>query len=83
MNKIVIRVFLPTTQQYFDVRLPCAMNSLIAGNLTAKALYPLSGNTYLPSKKSVFAWKETGQLLSFDKSLEEEGVINGSCLMII
>lgn len=83
MDTILIEVFLPTTGDRFEVSVPRAMNSLLAANLTAKALAPFSGNTYQPSHSSFFAWKEDGKALNMLESMERSGVINGSQLLLI
>lgn len=83
MNHIIVRVFLPTLQRDFEVKIPCAMNSLLAAQLAAKAISPLSEKTYLPSHSSIFAWKETGQLIETSLSIEQAGVMNGSYLILL
>lgn len=83
MNHVIVKVYLPTLQRDFEVKLPCAMNSFLAAQLTAKALSPLSEMTYLPSHSSVFAWKETGRLVGTGLSVEEAGIMNGSRLILL
>lgn len=83
MNHVIVKVYLPTLQRNFEVKIPYAMNSLLAANLTAKAIAPLSEMTYLPSHSSIFAWKETGILIATGKTIEEAGIINGSHLILL
>ena len=83
MDRILIDVYLPADGEHYDIRLPGTMNCLMAAHLTARALSELSEGAYLPSRTSVFAWRESGRLLSVSRSLEQEQVKNGSQLMLI
>ena len=83
MKLIVFDVFLPASGAHYDVRLPQSMNSLMAANLTARALARLSDGSYLPSDSSVFAFAENGRLLNAARSLAQENVKNGSFLLLI
>lgn len=83
METIVVEVYLPAANQTFEVRVPQAMNSLLAAHLTADALATLSDGAYLPSRTSLFAWRENGKLLDMGRSLEQEHVRNCSKLLLI
>lgn len=83
MNHVIVNVFLPTLQRDYEVKLPCSMNSLLAAQLAARAIAPLSEKTYLPSHSSIFAWKKTGQLIETSLSVEQAGIINGSHLILL
>lgn len=83
METVVIEVYLPAAGRTFDVRVPQAMNSLLAAHLTADALAALSDGAYLSSRASLFAWRESGRLLDMGRSLEQENVGNGSRLVLI
>ena len=83
MKRIVVDVFLPAAGAHYDVRLPRAMNSLMAANLTARALARLSEGSYAPSETSVFAFAGSGRLLDANRSLAQENVENGSALLLI
>ena len=83
METIVIEVYLPAAGRTFDVRVPRAMNSLLAAHLTADALASLSDGAYLSSRTSLFAWRESGKLLAMGHSLEQEHVRNGSRLLLV
>lgn len=83
MQQLLILVYLPTLQQFFEIRVPAAMNCLLAAHLAAKAIAPLSNQTYAPSHSSLLAWKETGRLLESNKTMTEAGVKNGSRLILI
>ena len=83
MREIVVDVTLAATGGQYDVRLPESMNSLMAANLTARALSRLSDGSYLPSDSSIFAFRENGRLLDTSHALSEEKVHNGSRLLLI
>lgn len=83
MDTIVIEVYLPAAGRTFEVRVPRAMNSLLAAHLTADALSALAKEVYLSSRTSLFAWRRDGKLLDMSRSLEQEHVQNGSRLLLI
>ena len=83
MNTINIEVYLPASGKSYDVRIPTAMNSLLAAHLTADALANISDGTYRSSRTSIFAWYDSGKLLETEKSLEEANVKNSSKLLLI
>lgn len=83
MNKLLVQVYLPASRQSFDFRIPAAMNCQIAAQLAAIAVKSLTDQQFATSHSCLLAWKDTGQLLKIDKSLEEAGVLNGSRLMLI
>lgn len=83
MDTIVIEVYLPAVERAFEVRVPRAMNSLLAAHLTADALSALTKGEYLSSRASLFAWRRDGKLLDMNRSLEQEYVQNGSRLLLI
>ena len=83
MNTILVEVYLPADGQRYDIRVPRAMNSLLAAHLTADALADLSGGSYRSSRSSIFAWYDSGRLLETGKSLEELNVKNGSKLLLV
>ncbi len=83
MQNLLINLYLPTLQQYFEIRVPAAMNCMLAAQLAAKAVAPLSNQTYAPSRSSLLAWKENGRLLELGKTMSEAGVKNGSRLILV
>ena len=83
MDTILVGVYLPAAGKEYELRLPRAMNSLLAAHLAAEALSDLSGGEYLPSRSSLFAKRGRGQLLDMNRSLEENGIVNGSQLLLI
>ena len=83
MNSLLIEVYLPSGGISYDVRIPAAMNTLQAANLTANALASLSSGNYRASHNSVFAWEKNGALLNTKNTMEEENVKNGSKLLLL
>ena len=83
MNNLIVEVWLPSSDMHYDIRVPSAMNSLLAAHLAADALANLSDGNYRSSRSSIFAWYESGKLLETGKSLEEQNVKNGSKLLLI
>ncbi len=83
MQTFVVEVYLPAAGKSFAVRVPRAMNSLLAAHLAAEALSELSGGEYLPSHSSLFAKRGSGRILDMNRSMEENDVENGTRLLLI
>ena len=83
METLLVEVYLPAAGKNFELRLPKALNSLVAAHLAAEALSELSGGTYLPSHSSLFARRDSGRLLDMNRSLEQNDVCNGSQLLLL
>ena len=83
MDTLRIEVCLPARGSTYEVRVPCALNTLAAAQLSARALEALSEGAYAASGNSAFAWAESGQQLNMQQSMEQAGVKNGSKLLLI
>ena len=84
MEKLLI-VFLrlPAVDREYEVRLPAGLNTHIAALLSAQALEGLSEGSFRAVKSCVLAWRDTGRVLDSQKTIGENGVLNGSRLLLI
>ena len=83
MDTLLVEVCLPAAGKRFEMRLPRNMNALLAAHLAAEAVVNLAEGAYLPSRASLFAKAGSGQILDMRRSLEQNGVKNGSSLLLI
>lgn len=74
---------LPAADAEYMVRLPAGLNAHIAALLAAQALEPLSGGTFRAAKSCMLAWKDSGRLLDGHKTIGQNGVKNGSKLLLV
>ena len=84
MEKMLdVTVRLPAADRSYQVRFPAGMNTHVATLLAAQALENLSDGTFRAAKNCVLAWSEDGRILNGKKTMAENGVINGSGLLLI
>lgn len=74
---------LPAAGREYQVRLPAGLNTHVAALLSAQALEPLSEGTFRAAKSCVLAWQGSGTILNGQKTIAENGVLNGSKLLLI
>lgn len=78
-----VNLRLSAASRDYEIRLPAGLNTHIAALLAAQALEPLSDGTFRAAKTCVLAWRDSGKLLNGQKTIAENGVINGSKLLLI
>lgn len=74
---------LPAADREYEVRFPAGLNTHVAALLAAQALEPLSAGTFRASRSCVLAWYGSGKILNDRRTIGENGVINGSKLLLI
>lgn len=79
----VVLVRLPAADETYEVRLHAGMNTNLAARLTAQALESLTDGQFQAAKTCLFAWQGTGEMLNTTRTLGENGVINGSRLLLV
>ena len=82
-KEIFVSVRLPAADRSYEVKIPAGLNTHVATLLTARALESLSDGTFRAAKSCVLAWQHNGQTLNGKKTIAENGVINGSGLLLI
>ena len=80
---LIVSIRLPAADREYEVRLPAGLNTHIAALLAAQALEGLSEGSFRAAKSCVLAWRDTGRLLDSLKTIGENGVLNGSRLLLI
>ena len=80
---LIVSLRLPAADREYEVRLPARLNTHIAALLSAQALEGLSDGAFRAAKSCVLAWRDTGKLLDNLKTIGENGVLNGSRLLLI
>ena len=80
---LLISLRLPAADREYEVRLPAGLNAHLAALLTAQALEGLSEGSFRAAKSCVLAWRNTGRVLDSQRTIGENGVLNGSRLLLI
>ena len=83
VEKLMVEVYLPAAGRTFEVRLPAGLRIRAAGMLLSMLLSEATDGLYQPSRSGVLMWRDSGRMLSGQKTLWESGIQNGSRLMLI
>lgn len=74
---------LPAAEREYTLRFPAGLNAHVAALLAAQALEPLSDGSFRAAKSCVLAWRDSGRMLDSQKTVGQNGVQNGSKLLLI
>lgn len=74
---------LPAAGREYTLRLPAGLNAHVAALLAAQALEPLSDGAFRAAKSCVLAWRDSGRMLESQKTIDQNGVRNGSKLILV
>lgn len=83
MNKILVEIYLPSTNQEFDVILPKRVYVYEAVKIIAEIVNKLSNGIFIQNEETVLCNRNTGEILSINKTIEELSLRNGAKLMLI
>lgn len=83
MDKIIIELYIPAIGQTHDVFIPMDLRLHEIEGLMATAMMELSGGVYIRSEDAVICERATGTVLDINLSAREQGLSNGSMLMLI
>lgn len=83
MDSILVEVYLPSTNNSYDIRIPrkCVMWEVT--KLVSQALTELSNGFYKADDKAVLCDRDSATVFNINLSVEELGLTNGSKLMLI
>lgn len=83
MNKVLVKLYVPTIEEEYDVWLPINKKIYKVINLLIKAIYELSGGYYKPSKMPMLYDKTTAELYDINLNVKENNIRNGSGIILI
>lgn len=83
MDKVLIEVYVPVLAQSYDIFIPKNTQFFEVLELIKKAVYELSEGRFVLSLNTVICFKDTGAIIDINKSANEQGINNGSQLMLI
>lgn len=83
MNKVLVKLYIPTIERQYDVWLPINKKVYKVINLLIKAIYEFSGGYYKPSKFPMLYDRATAKMYDINLNVKENGIKNGSELILI
>ncbi len=81
-NQILIECFVPSVNQTYDIRLPKEKTIHEVIELLSKSICELSGGLFI-AEESLLCDRNSGRVYDINLSVKEQGLTNGSKLMLI
>ena len=83
MEKLLVEIRVPILSKSFDCFIPEDVQIKKVLDLVEKAVRELSGGLFIPDGGTVLCSGESGKVLDINQSANEQGIQNGSQLMLI
>ena len=83
MNKILVKLYVPTIGEEYDIWIPLNKRIYNVIKLLIKAVNEFSGGYYKPSSMPLLYDRLTAKPYELDKSIIETNIRNGSGLILI
>ena len=83
MKKVLVEIYLPSTNQEFDVILPKRIYVYQAVKVIADMMNKLTNGVFIQNDETVLCNKNTGEIFSMNKTIEELSLKNGAKLMLL
>lgn len=81
--KYIVEVYLPAAQKTFDLRIPASSRIGEINVLSAALCAELSGGSFAATRQSALLDAKSGKILDVNMTAEEQGIRNGSRLILI
>lgn len=82
-NKVLVEIYVPATEQTYDVFIPLESRMCDVIKMVANALSDLSEGKYKATNDAILCDAETGIIFNVNIEIAELGIQNGSRLMLI
>lgn len=83
MEKVLVEVFLPASNQSYDIFIPQTIQMGEVVQLVSKSLSELSGGKYKTDPTAILCDRKTGKVFNINASVYELQIKNGSELVLI
>ena len=83
MNKILVKLYVPTIEQQYDIWLPLNRRIHNVITLLVKMVNEYSGGTYKPKTMPLLFDKLTAQQYDINLTIKESSIRNGTELILI
>lgn len=81
-NQILVECFVPSVNQNYDIRIPIEKTIHEVIELLSKSISELSGGLFI-AEESLLCDRNSGRVYDINLSVKEQGLVNGSKLMLI
>lgn len=81
-NQILVECFVPSVNQNYDIRIPTEKTIHEVIELLSKSISELSGGLFI-AEESLLCDRNSGRVYDINLSVKEQGLVNGSKLMLI
>lgn len=83
MDKVLVEVFVPVLDRWFDIRIPLRSPMYEVLDLVKKAVMEMSDGRFSADSNVAICHREDGTIININLSVYELGIRNGSKLMLI
>lgn len=83
MKKVLIKIYVPALAEAFEMFFPLQLKLYEMIPLIGRAVEEYSEGQYRSSGKEVLCTRQEGKVLDINYSAEEQGIRNGSTLILI
>ncbi|MGJ7922730.1 EsaB/YukD family protein [Neobacillus sp. LXY-4] len=83
MDKVLVEVYIPASEKSYDVFLPLDSKLYEVVYLLASTMAELTQGEFSANPDTVLCDRNTGQMLNINLTVEENGVMNGTKLMLV
>lgn len=83
MNKILVKLYVPTIGEEYDIWIPSNRKIYTVIILLVKAIHEFTNGEYCPSKLPVLYDKKTSNPYDINQTIEQSTIKNGSEIILI
>ena len=83
MNKILVKLYVPTIEQQYEIWLPINKKKHKIIKLLVKSVYEFSGGHYNPTKMPMLYDRATGNMFDVNLNAKENNIKNGAGIILI
>lgn len=83
MNKVLVNIYIPILNKSYDIFIPIYSQIFEVGELIKHAVSELSEGQFIPSRDTVLAYRNNGQIIDINSTVFDLEIANGTKLMLI
>lgn len=83
MDKILVEVYIPASNEVYDVFIPLKSKCYEILSLLSKTMTELSKGYFIATENTVLCDRHSGEYLDINMSIDELGLKNGTKIMLL
>jgi len=83
MNKVLVKLYVPTIEKQYDIWLPINQKIHKITNMLIKSVNELCGGYYVPSKSTMLYDKNTAEPYDMGLNVKDNNIKNGTEMILI